>query len=114
MRDLTLCVLAIVFGVLGSAYAAFALTSETTIVGLFGDKWAGVLPLMLPLAIAMPFYAAHCLLGPILCGLGRPGLEFWPQAISCGVAAFAYFAAARISLASIAWALLGIMLSDLG
>lgn len=114
MRDLTLCVLAIVFGVLGSAYAAFALTSETTIVGLFGDKWAGVLPLMLPLAIAMPFYAAHCLLGPILCGLGRPGLEFWPQAISCGVAAFAYFAAARISLASIAWALLGIMLFRFG
>ncbi len=114
MRDLTMCILAIVFGVLGCAYAVFALTPETTIVGLFGDKWIGVIPLMLPLAIAMPFYAAHCLLGPILCGLGRPDLEFWPQAISCGIAAIAYFAAVRISLASIAWALLGIMLLRFG
>jgi PST family polysaccharide transporter len=114
MRDLTLCILAIIFGVLGSAYAAFALTSETTIVGLFGDKWIGVVPLIVPLAIAMPFYAAHCILGPILCGLGRPELEFWPQAISCGVAAIAFFAAARFSLATIAWALLGVMLFRFG
>jgi PST family polysaccharide transporter len=114
MRDLTLCILAIIFGVLGSAYAAFALTPETTILGLFGDKWIAVVPLMLPLAMAMPFYAAHCLLGPILCGLGRPELEFWPQAISCGVAAIAFFAAARFSLATIAWALLGVMLFRFG
>jgi lipopolysaccharide exporter len=112
--DLTLCVLAIVFGVLGSAYAVFAMTSETTIVGLFGDKWIGVIPLMIPLAIAMPFYAAHCLLGPVLCGLGRPELEFWPQAISCGIAAIAYFAAARVSIATIAWTLLAVMLFRFG
>jgi lipopolysaccharide exporter len=114
MRDLTLSVIAIVFGILGSAYAAFALTAETTIVGLFGDKWIGVIPLILPLAIAMPFYAAHCLLGPILCGLGRPELEFRPQAISCGAAAIAYIAAARVSIAGIAWALLAIMLFRFG
>jgi lipopolysaccharide exporter len=114
MRDLTLCGLAIVFGVLGTAYAVLALTRETIIVGLFGDKWIGVIPLMLPLAIAMPFYAAHCLLGPVLCGLGRPELEFWPQAISCGAAAIAYFAAGRISIAALAWTLLSIMLFRFG
>lgn len=110
MRDLTLAVMGIVFGVLGPAYATFALIPETTVVGLYGDKWTGVIPLMLPMAIAMPFYGVHCLLGPILCGLGRPELEFWPQAISCGIAAVVYFTAARYSLLSVAWALLAVMI----
>lgn len=110
MADLTTGLIAAVFGVLGSAYAVLALIPDTTVLGLFGDKWAGVIPLMLPLAIAMPFYAVHCLLGPIVCGLGRPTWEFWPQAISCGVAAIAFFAAARYSIAAIAWTLLAIML----
>ena len=114
MQDLTLAVIAIVFGVLGAAYATFALIPATTVMGLYGDKWVGVIPLMVPFAIAMPFYGVHCLLGPILCGLGRPDLEFWPQAISCLVAAFVYFAASRYSLASVAWALLGIMLIRFG
>ena len=70
MRDLTLAVIAVVFGVLGAAYATFAMIPDTTIMGLYGDKWIGAIPLMIPFAIAMPFYGAHCLLGPILCGLG--------------------------------------------
>ena len=114
MRDLTLAVIGIVFGILGAAYATFAMNSATTIVGLYGDKWVGVIPLMIPFAIAMPFYGIHSLLGPILCGLGRPALEFWPQAISCALAAVAYFTAARFSLVSIAWALLFIMLIRFG
>jgi O-antigen/teichoic acid export membrane protein len=114
MRDLTLAVIAIVFGILGAAYATFAMNSATTIVGLYGDKWVGVIPLMIPFALAMPFYGIHCLLGPILCGLGRPELEFWPQAISCAFAAVAYFYAVQISLVSVAWALLFIMLLRFG
>jgi O-antigen/teichoic acid export membrane protein len=114
MRDLTLAVIGIVFGVLGAAYATFALIPETTIVGLYGDKWTGVIPLMIPMAIAMPIYGVHCLLGPILCGLGRPELEFWPQAVSCGLAAVAYLIAARFSLIYVAWALLAIMIVRFG
>ena len=114
MRDLTLAVIAIVFGVLGAAYATFAMIPDTTIVGLYGDKWTGVIPLMTPLAIAMPFYAVHCLLGPILCGLGRPEREFWPQAITCAIAAVAYFTAVRFSLLGLAWTLLLIMLLRFG
>ena len=110
MRDLTLAVIAIVFGVLGAAYATFALIPSTTILGLYGDKWTGVIPLMVPFAIAMPFYGVHCLLGPILCGLGRPELEFWPQTISGLIGAIAYFSVVRISLVSVAWALLFVML----
>jgi O-antigen/teichoic acid export membrane protein len=114
MRDLTLAMIAIVFGVLGAAYTTFAMIPATTVMGLYGDKWVGVIPLMVPFAIAMPFYGIHCLLGPILCGMGRPALEFWPQAISCALAAIAYFAAVRVSLLSVAWALLIIMLVRFG
>jgi len=114
MHDLTLSMIGIVFGLLGSAYATFALIPGTTIIGLYGDKWVGVIPLMIPFAIAMPLYGVHCLMGPILCGMGRPELEFWPQAISCVVAAIAYFSAAHLSLVAIAWALLGVMLLRFG
>lgn len=110
MRALTLAVMGIVFGILGAAYATFALIPDTTIIGLYGDKWIGVIPLMIPFALAMPFYGVHALMGPILCGLGRPELEFWPQAISCVIAAFAFFGAARISIECIAWALLAVVL----
>jgi PST family polysaccharide transporter len=110
MHDTTLAIIGIVFPLLGAAYGTFALIPATTILGLYGDKWVGVIPLVVPLALAMPFYGIHCLLGPILCGMGRPDLEFWPQAISLVFAAIAYFVAARFSLLSVAWALLSVML----
>jgi hypothetical protein len=84
------------------------------IVGLYGDKWVALIPLMVPLAVAMPFYGVHCLLGPILCGLGRPDLEFWPQASSCVLAAGAFFTATHYSLLALPWALLGVILIRFG
>jgi len=110
VREMIVAVLGIVFGILGPAYLVLAMLPDTTIMGLYGDKWVGVIPLMVPMALAMPFFGAQALLGPVLCGLGRPDLEFWPQAISCAMAAVAFFGAARISLASIAWALLCVVL----
>jgi PST family polysaccharide transporter len=109
MRELTLAVMGLALGVLGPAYAVLAMLPDTTIMGLYGDKWLGVIPLMVPLALAMPLFGVHALLGPILCGLGRPELEFWPQALSCVLAAAAFFTAARFSLESVAWALLAVM-----
>lgn len=106
--NLTLFLMTVSLGLLGCAYAICAFIPDTTMVGLFGEKWRGLVPLMIPLAIAMPFHGIHCLLGPILCGLGKPYFEFWPQAISCVAAAFALFAAARISVLAIAWTLLGV------
>lgn len=114
MHDTTLAVIGIVFPLLGAAYGTFALIPATTVLGLYGNKWVGVIPLVVPLALAMPFYGIHCLFGPILCGMGRPNLEFWPQAISCGLAAIAYPVAAQFSLVSVAWTLLVIMLLRLG
>lgn len=114
MRDLTLAVIGIVFGILGAAYATFALAPDTVIIGLYGNKWLALIPLMVPLALSMPIFGVHCLLGPILCGLGRPDLEFWPQASSCAIAAVAFFTATHYSLLALPWALLGIMIIRLG
>lgn len=114
MRDLTLAVIGIVFGVLGAAYVTFALAPDTVIMGLYGHKWVALIPLMVPLALTMPIYGVHCLLGPILCGLGRPDLEFWPQASSCAIAAVAFFTAVHFSLLALPWALLGVMVIRLG
>lgn len=112
--NVTVALMSALFGVLGCAYAVLALNPDTTVLGLFGEKWRGVIPLLPPLAMAMPFYAVHCLLGPVVCGLGRPMLELLPQAISCGAAAVAFFAAGRHSIAAIAWALLAIMAMRFG
>jgi lipopolysaccharide exporter len=114
MRDLTLTVIAVVFGLLGAAYVTFAMIPDTAIIGLYGSKWLALVPMMIPLALAMPFYGAHCVLGPILCGLGRPELEFWPQAISCIFAACAFFTAVHFSLVALAWTLLIVMLIRFG
>jgi len=114
VREMMLCTIAAVFGVLGCAYAVLAAIPDTAIVGLFGDKWVGVIPAILPLAMAMPFYGAHCLLGPIVCGLGRPRLEFLPEAISCAAGAAAFFAAGHYSIVAIAWVLFAVMLLRFG
>jgi lipopolysaccharide exporter len=108
LHDLALTLIGIVLGILGPAYATLAFIPDTVILGFYGDKWIAVIPLMLPFALAMPVYGAHALLGPILAGLGRPNLEFWPQAVSCGVAVIAYGVAARYSLVAISWAFLAV------
>lgn len=109
VHDVTLSVMGIAFGVLGVIYATIAIVPTTIIVGLYGTKWVEAIPILVPLAIAMPFYGAHCLLGPIVCGLGRPNLEFWPQMVSSGVALLAYSIAAHYSVVCVSWTLLGVM-----
>ena len=110
VREMVLPALGILLGLLGPAYLTLALTPDTVVLALYGTKWVGVIPIIVPLALGMPFFGAHALLGPILCGLGRPELEFWPQAISCGAATVAYFIAAGSSATSVAWALFGVMI----
>lgn len=109
LGQVALSSMVVVLGILGPAYATFALLPHTVMVGLYGAKWIQAVPLMIPLALAMPMFGCISLLNPILCGMGRPVLEFWSQAISCAVAGVAYFTAVRWSLAAVAWALLAVM-----
>ena len=108
LRRVVLSMLAIVFGLIGPAYLTLACIPDTVILGLYGTKWVTSVPLMVPMALAMPFWGGMSLLGPVLSGLGKPQLEFWPQAITCAMAAVAFFVASHYSILAIAWALFGI------
>ncbi len=105
-----LAAMVLMLGIQGPAYATFVCSPATIIGGLYGAKWLAAIPLMVPLALAMPLFGCVGLLSPVICGAGRPMLAFWPQAITCVLAAAAYFSAVRISLVAMAWALLGVMI----
>lgn len=113
LSRLVLAMLAIVFGLVGPAYVTLAMVPDTVIVGLYGTKWIASIPLMIPLALAMPFYGGMSLLGPVLAGIGKPQLEFWPQAVTCVLGGVAFFTASHFGLVWIAWALVGVQVARL-
>ncbi len=101
-----LAVLALACGILLPAYTTLALIPDTVIIGLYGPKWMSSVPLILPMALAMPLWGAMALCGPVLSGIGKPHREFWSQASTCLVGAIGFFTASRYSLTAIAWMLL--------
>ncbi len=100
-----LSTVALVLGLVSPAYVALAFIPDTVILGLYGSKWASAVPLMVPMALAMPLWGAMAVCGPVLAGIGKPHLEFCAQAATCSLAAFAFFGASRFSLLAIAWML---------
>lgn len=55
-------------------YVGLALTSEAAILTLFGDKWAGMIPIVSGLAIVMPAFALHLICSPATNAMGRPNV----------------------------------------
>ncbi|MDJ0642403.1 MAG: lipopolysaccharide biosynthesis protein [Erythrobacter sp.] len=55
-------------------YVGLALTSEAAILTLFGDKWAGMVPIVGGLAIVMPAFALHLICSPVTNAMGRPNV----------------------------------------
>jgi O-antigen/teichoic acid export membrane protein len=53
-------------------YIGLALTSEAAILTLFGDKWAGMIPIVGGLALVMPAFALQLLCSPVTNAMGRP------------------------------------------
>ena len=49
-----------------------ALTSESAILTLFGDKWAGMIPIVGGLALVMPAFALQLICSPVTNAMGRP------------------------------------------
>lgn len=52
-------------------YVGLALTSEAAILTLFGEKWAGMVPIVGGLALAMPFFALQLICSPVTNAMGR-------------------------------------------
>lgn len=53
-------------------YIGLALTAEPAILTLFGEKWAGMIPLVSGLALAMPVMALHFICSPTTNAMGKP------------------------------------------
>ncbi len=77
------------------AYIGLALTSESAILVLMGEKWAGLIPILAGLAICMPAFALHLICSPVTNAMGRPrvylftsitGAVIFPAAFLWGVA----------------------------
>ncbi|MEM8725056.1 MAG: lipopolysaccharide biosynthesis protein [Pseudomonadota bacterium] len=53
-------------------YVGLALTSEAAILTLFGEKWAGMIPVVGGLAMVMPAFALQLICSPVTNAMGRP------------------------------------------
>jgi O-antigen/teichoic acid export membrane protein len=55
------------------AYVGLSLVAGPAVLTLFGDKWAGMVPIVAGLALAMPAFALQIVCSPATNGTGRPG-----------------------------------------
>ena len=53
-------------------YVGLALTSEAAILAVFGEKWAGMVPVVAGLAAVMPAFALQLICFPVTNAMGRP------------------------------------------
>lgn len=109
-RDTYLATICFLSAILAPAFAAIAAIPETTMLAVYGQQWQAAAVLITPLALAMPINAMLALGGPMMQGMGRAGMEAVSQGVGLIVLIIAVIAAARISLAAVAWAVLGVYL----
>jgi O-antigen/teichoic acid export membrane protein len=91
-------------------FTAIAVVPETVIIGLYGSRWSAAVPLLAPLSLGIAVTGLLALSGPLLMGVGRPGVEFRAQALSAVVTVLALILAAAYSLVVLAWTLFGVFL----
>lgn len=89
-------------------FVSIAVLSNATILTLYGTNWLDAAEVLTPLALAMPFYAMMAIGGPVLCGLGRAGLEFKVQIWVACVFFLVLAVASRYSAVAVAWAVLAV------
>lgn len=109
-RDTYLAAICILSAMLAPAFAAIAAIPETTVLAIYGQEWQAAIVLITPLALAMPVNAVLAMGGPMMIGMGRAGMEASSQGFGFIVLVIAVVAAARISLAAVAWAVLAVYL----
>lgn len=84
-------------------FVSIAVLSDATILTLYGANWLDAAEVLTPLALAMPFHAMMAIGGPVLCGLGRAGLEFKVQIWIACVFLLVVLFASRYSAMAVAW-----------
>jgi O-antigen/teichoic acid export membrane protein len=103
MRKAYLTLLWIVSLVTMPVFFGLGALAPTAIEALYGSAWSAAIPVLVPLAAAMPLQAVQAVGGPVLWGSGRVGREI---AVSLSVAVLLIVLlafAARISVVAMAW-----------
>lgn len=84
-------------------FCCVALVPGTVIEGLYGDRWLEAVPLLAPLALAMPFHAVMAIAGPIVWGKGQVGRELRVQALVAALLLAILLLTSRISMLALVW-----------
>lgn len=84
-------------------FAGVAAVSDTVVEALFGAKWTGAAPVLLPLSLAMILHALMAVAGPVLWGKGAAGTEFKVQFWIALALVGALLLAAMYSMEVMAW-----------
>jgi lipopolysaccharide exporter len=92
--------------VVAPVFWGVAAAAQPAILGLYGDKWTGAIPIFVPLALAMPFYAVMGLAGPLLWGTDRVQIELRVEATVAVFMVVLVMAASTVSAVWVAWAIL--------
>ncbi|RXZ65575.1 lipopolysaccharide biosynthesis protein [Pelagerythrobacter rhizovicinus] len=85
-------------------FFGLAAVAEPLVLVLLGEKWREIVPLLLPLALAMPFWTLFTLLRPATDALGRPGIGSANAAAGALLMPIVFLLGARWGITGIAWA----------
>lgn len=89
-------------------FLCMSVVPQTIVSGLYGTGWSGAVPLLPPLALAMPLTALGALASPMLWSQGKVEKDFGVQAIIAGGMIVALVIASSFSIIAIAWAVFGL------
>lgn len=90
--------------VFGAMLATAAVTSTTVLKALYGSAWLAAAPILTPLCLAAFLTGIVGFFGPVIMGLGGIQRETKAQWIAALIMAPMIYLAARVSAASVAWA----------
>jgi PST family polysaccharide transporter len=93
---------------LGPLFVGVAAASSSVILGLYGEEWRAAVPILTPLALAMPLHAVMGLAGPLVWGTGRVEVELRIQGVVALVMGAVLLGLSGTSVVWVAWAVLGV------
>ncbi len=91
------------------AFATLAAIPETMVIVLYGPKWTAAMPLLPPLALAMPPLMLAGVAGAMLAAMGRPGRDLLSQTMTAVFVTAGVLVAIGHSTLAVTWVILAAM-----
>lgn len=91
-------------------FLTVAAVANTVVSSLYGASWSAAIPILIPLALAMPVNALLAVIGPLLMARNRVQLELRAQLITLLVMLPVLYLTSQVSLLAVAWGMLAIYL----